>query len=126
MREKSRKHRRVDTEFLVRVIVPVGGDVHEGTCLNLSESGLFVRLREPPPKGTTIQMELRLEPIDRTVGVEGLVIWTRPPMPDPQFPPGAGIKFGPMPGETLGLIREAIAEQKRRMPKPFESREEEP
>ena len=126
MREKTRNHHRVDTEFLVRVTVPLGGNVHEATCLNLSESGLFVQLREPPPMGTTIQIELRLEPIERTVSVEGMVIWTRPHMPDPQFPPGAGIKFGPMPDETLGLIREVIAEQKRRLPRLSESRKQEP
>ena len=123
---ENRKHERIDTDYLVRITVPAGGDVHDGTCLNLSESGLFVQMLEPPPKGSTLHLELFLEPLDQIVHVDGTVLWVRPKMPDTHFPPGAGMRFVGMSDETRDLIREAIAEQKKRQPKLPIFREQKP
>ncbi|MCZ6691251.1 MAG: PilZ domain-containing protein [Planctomycetota bacterium] len=125
MGAENRKHERIRTGFLVRVTVPIGGDIHEGTCLNLSETGLFVQMLDPLPKGTEVNIELHLKPVDRVVHVDGVVIWTRPKMPDPRFPAGAGMKFDLVPTDVLVLIRESIAEQKKRLPDlpPFRKQE---
>lgn len=123
---ENRKHERIDTDFLVRITVPAGGDVQDDTCLNLSESGLFVQMSEPPPKGATLHLELILEPIGQTVHVDGTVLWVRPKMPDSQFPPGAGMRFEGMSDETRVLIRKAVAEQTKRLPKLPIFREQKP
>ncbi len=122
---ENREHERISTGFLIRVTVPIGGDIHEGTCLNLSESGIFVQMLEPPPKGADVDLEMHLEPVNQVVHLHGVVIWTRPKMPDPRFPPGAGMKFSTVPTDVLVLIRESIAEQKKRLPKlpPFRKQE---
>ena len=109
----KRKPERVDTEYLVHLTVTAGGDVQEGTCLNLSEGGLFVQILEPPARGSTLRLELLLEPLHQTVHVDGTVLWVRPKMPDSQFPPGAGMRFEGMGDGTRHLIRKAITEQKR-------------
>ncbi len=123
---ENRKHERIDTEYLVHVTVPAGGNVLEGTCLNLSEGGLFVQMLDPPPQGSAHHMELRLEPIDQTVRVDGTVFWVRQEEPDSQLPPGVGMRFEGMSDETRGLIRKAIAEQKRQLPKLPIFREQKP
>ncbi len=123
---ENRKHERIDTDFLIQITVPAGGDVKDGTCLNLSESGLFVQMLEPPARGSTLHLELQLEPINQTVHVDGVVLWVRPKMPDSRFPPGAGMRFEGMSDEARDLIRETIAEQKKRQPKLPIFREQKP
>ncbi len=123
---ESRRHERIDTDYLVNITVPAGGDVNEGTCLNLSETGLFVQMLEPPPKGSTLHLELFLEPTGEIVRVDGTVLWVRPQMPDSQFPPGAGMKFEGLSDENGELLRHAITEQKKRLPKLPIFREQKP
>ena len=83
-------------------------------------------MQEPPAKGSTLHLELLLEPIDQAVQVVGTVLWVRPKMPDSQFPPGAGMRFVGLSEEGRNLIREAIADQKKRLPKLPIFREQKP
>ena len=112
---EDRKHERVSTRFIVRVTFGAGDRALEARCLNLSEGGLFLQMDHPPPKGMNITLALHLESIDRTVHLKGVVTWTRPEMPDPQFSPGAGIRFDSLSVETRDLIRCAIAERRNQL-----------
>ena len=122
----KRKFGRIDTDYPVRITVPADEEVRYGTCLNLSEGGLFVEMPELPPNGSTLNLELLLEPVDQTVRVDATVLWVRPKMYDSQSPPGAGMRFGGLSEEARDLIREAVAQQTKRLPQPPISREQKP
>ena len=120
----KRKHERIDSQWLVHITGPGGGDVQDGTCLNLSEGGLFVQMLEPPPRGTTLHLELLLEPVDQVVHVDGTALRVQPEMPDTHFPPSVGMRFEGLSEEARDLIREAIAAQKKRLPQLANLREQ--
>lgn len=108
MTEEKRMHKRVPTDFLVRATVSVRGDVQEGACRNLSAGGAFIHMDEPLPVGTEVRLELKLEPIHRTAHADGVVVWTRPRMPDPKFPPGVGVRFTELTDESRELIESVV------------------
>ncbi len=108
MSEEKREHKRVPTDFLVRARVSTQGEVREGICQNLSTGGLFILMQEPLPRGTEIYLELRLEPINKTILAEGVVVWVRPSMPDPNFPSGIGLRFTAISDEALQLVRSVV------------------
>lgn len=89
----QRQHDRYSTDFLVSVDIVEDDGPRQGKCLNLSMGGLFIAMDPPLPRGTRVKLQLRLEPSGVSIYTEALVCWTRPKMPDPQFPPGVGVKF---------------------------------
>lgn len=105
---ENRKHARVPSEFLVRIRVGDSGESFEGQALNLSRGGVFIRSDGPLPKGTSISLEMKLVPIGKVAYVEAVVVWTRPKMPDPNFPAGMGVKFVEISDENQGLIDETV------------------
>lgn len=111
---ENRRHERVPSEFLVRIRVRDSDELTEGQALNLSGGGAFVRSDAPLPRGTQVKLELNLEPIGKVAYVEGTVVWTRPKMPDPQFPSGMGIRFDEPDDEALRHITETIEALARR------------
>ncbi len=123
---ENRRHERIDSQWLVHITDTAGSEVREATCLNLSEGGLFVQMPEPPPKGSTLRLELRLDPMDETVRVDGTVVRVLPEMPDSPIRPGVGMRFEGMSDTTRDLIREALADQTRTLPQLPISREQKP
>ncbi len=105
----QRQHDRYPTDFMVRVEVLDGMTPREARCVNLSVGGMFIAMDPPLPRATRVKLQIRLKPVDKTIFTEGLVVWTRPRMPDPQFPPGMGVKFDELDDETRELIQQAIA-----------------
>jgi uncharacterized protein (TIGR02266 family) len=80
----------------------------KGSSMNLSRGGMFIGMEKPLPRGTRVKLVLHLEPIGETVMANAIVVWARPSMPDPQFPPGIGVKFGDLNEETLQAIDRVI------------------
>jgi Tfp pilus assembly protein PilZ len=111
---ENRQCERVQTDYTVQVTVPtLGEEVRDGSCLNLSEGGLFVQMEEPLPVGLMIDMEIHLLPIGKTLRTEGLVVWARPRMDHSPIPPGIGVSFRVLERDERSLIQSTIEEQKR-------------
>ncbi|MCZ6690409.1 MAG: PilZ domain-containing protein [Planctomycetota bacterium] len=115
MSSEQRKHERFPTHYFVSVQVPREDKECEGNCRDLSEGGMFIGTEEPLPRGTEVKILIQLATVNDTIGVEGVVMWVRPPMPSPQFPPGMGVKFTRVSPEARDLLQRTIEERKRRL-----------
>lgn len=74
-----------------------GEDLHGATAAytaNVSESGMFVALQNPPPVGSWLlfEMVLSADPADRVRGM-GTVAWTRSQTATRNQPDGMGFEF---------------------------------
>ena len=76
-------------------------DIHEGTVLNLSESGLFFQTDPAPPKGTTAEISFSLPGIAE-IRAPAEVIWVRAAAG--ARPPGVGMHFGAMEAESRDAL----------------------
>ncbi len=115
MSSEQRKHARFPTDYFVSVQVPKEDKESEGNCRDLSEGGMFIFTEEPFPRGTQVKILIQLETGNETICVEGIVMWLRPPMPSPQFPPGMGVRFIRVSPEAREQLRRKIEERKRRL-----------
>ena len=115
MSSEQRKHERVPTDYFVSVQAPKEGKECEGNCRDLSEGGMFITTEEPLPRGTEVKILIQLATGNETICVEGIVMWVRPPMPSPQFPPGMGVRFIRVSPEARELLQRKIEERKRRL-----------
>ncbi len=104
----KRQDERFSTEYSVTVTSAEDVVPRQGTCLNLSTGGLFVQMPEPYPRGARVNLVIQLESAEDTISARGTVVWTRPRMPDPQFPPGMGVKFTSMANEARELLEQAL------------------
>jgi type IV pilus assembly protein PilZ len=118
MGDDQREHERIPTDFLVRVRFPTKESEQEASCRNLSLGGLFIEMKEPPGQGTPVKMEIQLDPVGQTVYAEGVVAWTRPEMPDQQFPAGMGIKFTRLGEDAQLYVLLTVEYRKRRLAHP--------
>ena len=114
MTANNRTTDRVPTESMIRLTVSGDSSEQKGPCLNLSSSGVFIGMKEPLPRGTALHLIIELEPVGKMVEVEGEVVWRRPVMPDPMFPPGVGVKFTRIGDEAHRLVQATIDEIRRR------------
>jgi uncharacterized protein (TIGR02266 family) len=112
MGQNLREHERVTTDFFVKVRIPETGSEEKGACRNLSCGGLFLEMKRPPPRGTPLRLILQLDAVDQIVEADALVVWSRPAMPDPQFPPGVGLRFTDISDDALHHIARTIEKQK--------------
>ena len=110
----NREHERYPSEFVVRLRVKNSTEYTEEQSLNLSHGGIFLLTEDPVSRGTLVKLELQLDPVGETIQVEGMVVWTRPRMPDPKFPPGMGIKFVHISDEAQRLVDQTVEELARR------------
>ena len=59
---------------------------------NLSDGGMFIRTREPKPRGTELSFKVELADGQRVLQGTAVVRWTRADA-DPNGPPGMGLEF---------------------------------
>jgi uncharacterized protein (TIGR02266 family) len=114
MDQNLREHERVSTDFFVRVRIPETDVEEKGNCRNLSCGGLFLEMKRPPPRGTPLRLILQLGPVGEIVEADAIVVWSRPAMPDPQFPPGVGLRFTEISDDAQYQIAQTIRKQKER------------
>ena len=79
--------------FMVLMKIKVANKTEIEQSVNLSLGGMFIQTEEHAPPGTTVDLEFQLDPEKKSIEAAGVVVWTRPRMPDHKFPAGIGIKF---------------------------------
>ena len=97
-REK-RAQARVLQKFLVRF--DDAGEMRMAFTENISEHGLFLKTRYPPPPGEQVRILIRTAHGTRVR--RGMVMWSRYNLAHPSSPrvgSGAGIRFQPPPPEA--------------------------
>lgn len=81
-----------------------------GLTYNLSETGIYVRTLDPPPKNTALWLELRPPGTTTTVHLRGTLVWVAMPGRGARgTPPGFGLRIekNKSPAEDLKLYRDA-------------------
>ena len=99
---------------MIRISVRGEPSEKKGSCLNLSNSGVFIGMKDPLPRGTRLTLIIDLEPVGKMIEADGVVVWARPEMPDRSFPPGVGVKFTRIDDEAQKLVHATVAEIRRR------------
>ena len=110
MGAERRRHERFRTELSVRVWVWEKMDSLEGTCLNLSEGGMLLRLDEPLPKGWQVVLEFEPGSKGRKISPEARIVWSVESMPSSPGHAGIGVAFGAMSPAERKVLQAAIAE----------------
>jgi len=109
-----RRWPRIDLALRVHVRFVDLDEAAESQTVDISRSGLFVRMSPPEPIGTNVRLEVHLGSGER-FEVHGVVVRTMPdpddPTPNPHAPAGVGV-FLTAPGEDWIRFVEAL-EQKR-------------
>lgn len=88
---KQQASRRVPVQFDVE-FTQAGNPVH-GTCLNLSNEGMFIGINHPPLPGTEIELRFKPHGLAHTLAIPAQVVWMRGEEPSPGAVTGMGVKF---------------------------------
>lgn len=94
----------------VKFKVEIDGDVPEKTliCVNLSESGLYLRTHKILPENTALHLRFTL-PRDTTIlEVDAEVVRTAPLSPQIEAEPGMGLRFHKIPETIRAQIRNYV------------------
>jgi CheY-like chemotaxis protein len=81
-----------------------------GLTYNLSETGIYVRTLDPPPKNSALWLELRPPGTTATVHLRGKLVWVAMPGRGSRgTPPGFGLRIEPdkSPADDLKIYRSA-------------------
>lgn len=106
VKTEPRAHMRVRT-FLPVKVNNVSLDCPEGMCsTDLSELGMFVRMKEPYEIGTRLGVEIVLN--GRPIALEARVIYSYRTNEGPYHEPGMGIEVLKIADRDQGLIRQYI------------------
>ena len=100
----KRRHARVP--FNKKVVVTYQGRSYHLPVETLSEGGVFIRRKDPFPKGSIIEIMLPLDD-ETAVRLQGEVVHVENLFENP-FPPGMGITFKGMTDEDIKRLRSFI------------------
>jgi len=102
--------RREHSRFAVDLDVTVGSDhnFYAGFAENLSAGGVFIATHKLKPVGSKIELTINL-PNGAQLKTEGEVRWVRVFNEQSDTPPGMGVKFNQLPGESVALIEDFLA-----------------
>jgi CheY-like chemotaxis protein len=104
-----RTHLHVRT-FLPLKVNNVSLDCPEGVCTtDLSELGMFVRMKDPYDVGTRLVAEIELN--GHSTAVEAVVIYSYRTNDGPYHEPGMGLEFVKITPQDQGLIRQFIRDK---------------
>ncbi len=105
--EEKRRFPRIDTHISVRLkgkqLSKVALDYLDEVIKNASLGGVFINMSKPFPKGTFVEIRLRLSD-NKEINAKGLVVWTRRLGKQR----GIGVQFTEIMGEGKRLIRDLI------------------
>jgi molecular chaperone DnaK len=110
MANEQRGGLRKAVNLLVALRHPDLSTFEESFATNLSEGGMFVHLREPRPVGTLLRFEVQIAGGQRVMAGAAEVRWVRLPG-DPSGPPGMGLRFVALDGQTQELVRRMLAKK---------------
>ncbi len=109
--QKIRRHSRVPIKTLVKV--KTGRDFPFCTSKNLSEGGIFLAAKQPPPRGTKLILEFTIPGTAAPISVEGEIVSSLPydPTKGEGSHYGMGIKFTSIKDEDKKIIRAYVEKQ---------------
>ncbi|MFQ5847911.1 MAG: PilZ domain-containing protein [Candidatus Methylomirabilales bacterium] len=102
---KKRVHPRAEVRCDVEYAV--GGKVASGTCLNLSQGGMFIAVKRPPVPGTEMTLDFTPPSIPNPLSVRGRVMWVSGEEGEPGGMIGMGIQFlelNPLEAAAIGAL----------------------
>ena len=111
MTGRSRRYVRVKRRFLAKIsekhIDPEEVRSLETFVADLGQGGVFIEMEKPPARGTILEIEFDLPESKKHVRTLGIVRWSSPD----GDPPGAGIRFAPIPDDTRDDIGRLVQEE---------------
>lgn len=107
-----RKFRRAFVQIGVRYKAITKNDetnqFHEGKVLNIGGEGMYIYTDKIFPVGTRLEIELKLEHINKPILINGVVLWVPDRELQPHSYPGIGIQFLKLGHSTQKTIVEYI------------------
>ncbi len=103
---ESRRHVRADLSHPVYITLPTDPTEQESRIANVSESGMWVVMLDPPPVGTIIKFDLKLD-TGRVRGF-GHVVWIRFSSKNESEPCGMGVEFRSLTQDDKIVLRLAV------------------
>jgi len=93
-------------DLVVRVDYKSVDDLFSEFARNINEGGLFVETETPPKRGARVDLQFRLPGSDQPIRALGTVV--RVTEGDSVDPPGMGIEFEELDGDTRERINELV------------------
>lgn len=104
--DERRRHKRYPTS--ISVDCRSGDNFLFAYIRNISEFGIFIQTESPLPVGTELQMRFGTGE-QRTLSLEGEVVWVNPMRPVGQnINPGMGVRFHPLTADQREQIVEIV------------------
>ncbi len=104
---ERRRCDRIHAKLPVRVrFGKRGGASYEGTCINLSEKGMFAHLPSLPAAGELVLVEFELGPEPKTIRARAALAWIMPVLVGSTQVIGVGLRFIEIADEGRDVIRE--------------------
>ncbi len=99
-----RRSERVD--LVVRVDYKTVDELFSEFARNINEGGMFVETESPPALGSPVALQFRIPGSDEPIQVMGRVV--RASVGDRDEPPGMGIEFENLDGQSRDLINRLV------------------
>lgn len=93
-------------DLIVRVDYKGVDDLFSEFARNINEGGIFVETESPPKRGASVDLQFRLPGSEEPVRARGTVV--RVTDGETGDPPGMGIEFEELDGETRERINEVV------------------
>ena len=122
-RQVSLDSRRIRLEREVKIRVPQFDTFVTEYSSNISTTGMFIHTADPKPPGTHVTFEFSVADDWKLIRGQAQVVWVRHHAQGPEQPPGMGVRFVELDGQSRRLIRWIVEKHIREGGKPFELEE---
>ena len=122
-RQVSLDSRRIRLEREVKIRVPQFDTFVTEYSSNISTTGMFILTNNPKPPGTVVAFEFSVADDWKLIRGQAQVVWVRHRAEGPEQPPGMGVRFVELDGQSRRLIRWIVEKHIREGGKPFELEE---
>lgn len=99
---------RAVLELPVRMRFDSAREHQTAVTANVSEEGMYICSKEPPPVGSMVQFELDLSGRREPLRGSGEVVWIRVRGQGPRRPAGLGVRFRYLEGDAQEQLRRSV------------------